>query len=300
MIHLEQMQSVLDALPDPAFILSKSGRYIAVFGGKDARYYHDGKGLVGHSVSEIVTAEKAQWFIAQIEHALQSKRLLIIEYELSNRDVLGLPDKGPDKPIWFEGRVQALDFQVDNEDVVLWVASNISKRHELEIKLRELSDTDQLTGLFNRRRLERELEKNFDAFIKHSIPTTLIMFDLDNLKIINDTHGHLKGDELIAEVSRICLEELRKNDLACRFGGDEFVLSLSNTEPEEARHLAERLHERFIQALACFSVKNCSATVSMGLATLDSNDESYMDVLKRADDALYIAKENGKNRIIPA
>ena len=150
MISIDQMATVLDALPDPAFILSRSGKYVAVFGGRDKRYYHDGSNLVGLYIADLIKPDKAQWFIDRIAQALESRKLLIEEYELGSRDVKGLPDDGPENPIWFEGRIQALSFSVDDEDVVLWVASNISERHALEIKLRELSDTDQLTGLFNR------------------------------------------------------------------------------------------------------------------------------------------------------
>lgn len=149
---------------------------MAVFGGRDARYYHDGSGLVGLRVSDVVKAEKANWFLEQIELALESGKLLIKEYELSQKDVKGLRDEGPEQSIWFEGRIQALDFLVGGESVVLWVASNISERHELEVKLREFSDTDQLTGLFNRRKLERDLTLHHETFERH--PGAHIHFDV--------------------------------------------------------------------------------------------------------------------------
>lgn len=178
MITVEQMASVLGALPDPAFILSRTGKYVAVFGGRDTRYYHDGSSLVGRYISELIKPDKANWFLDQIDHALTSRKLLIREYELSNKDVLGLPDEGPPEPIWFEGRVQALDFQIDDEDVVLWVASNISERHNLEVMLRSLSDTDQLTGVFNRRKLEHDLVVHHEAFMRYAMPTSILIFDL--------------------------------------------------------------------------------------------------------------------------
>src|SRR5690606_34481777 len=128
---------VLEALPDPSFILSRSGKYIGVFGGRDTRYYHDGSGLVGLYISDLIKPEKATWFLGQIASALESRGLLIVEYELSNKDVAGLDDDGPKESIWFEGRIQSLDFLVDDEQVVLWVASNISERHTLERKLRQ-------------------------------------------------------------------------------------------------------------------------------------------------------------------
>ncbi|CAM4234556.1 GGDEF domain-containing protein [Vreelandella rituensis] len=239
MINIEHMTAVLEALPDPAFILSHSGKYVAVFGGRDTRYYHDGTGLVGLYISDLIRPHKASWFLEQIDRALASRKLVVEEYELSNKDVKGLPEEGPEVPIWFEGRIQALDFVVDGEAVVLWVASNISERHDLEIRLRELGDTDQLTCLFNRRKLERDLTLHYELFERHSVPTSILMFDLDNLKKINDSQGHHVGDEMILAVANVCRLELRKTDTACRFGGDEFVVALPNTEREHAVQFAD-------------------------------------------------------------
>lgn len=300
MINIEQMAVVLQALPDPAFVISRSGKYVALFGGLDARYYHDGSGLVGLYISDVLKAEKGDWFLEQIERALESGKLLIVEYELSNRDVEGLPEEGPDEPIWFEGRVQALDFLIDDEPVVLWLATNISERHDLEIKLRELCDTDQLTGLFNRRKLEHDLALHYETLERHSVPTSILMFDLDNLKQINDTLGHHAGDEIIRAVGDICRSELRKTDIACRFGGDEFVIALPNTGPGHAMGFAGRLCECFRQGLSQVSTTDVVATVSIGVATMAHTDRSYEDTLKRADDALYEAKRSGKNRVVVA
>lgn len=298
MINIEQMSFVLDALPDPAFILSRTGKYVAVFGGRDKRYYHDGAVLVGQAISDSIQPDKANWFLEQIGLALASRQLLVVEYELSNKDVRGLTDEGPEQPIWFEGRIQALDFQADGEDVVLWVASNISARHDLEVRLRELSDTDQLTGLFNRRKLEHELTRQYDASVRYALPTSVLMFDLDNLKQINDTRGHHVGDELIQTVSEICRSQLRKTDSACRFGGDEFVVVLPNTEPQQAMLMARRVHDCLRDGFSRFSDGGVAVSASMGVTTIRSEDRSYEDTLKRADQALYAAKNAGKNRIV--
>ena len=300
MINLEQMALVLKALPDPAFILSRSGQYVALFGGRDTRYYHDGSGLVGSYIADLIKPDKARWFLEQIALALDSRQLLIAEYELSNRDVKGLPDDGPENPIWFEGRVQALDFQVGGEEVVLWVASNISARHELELQLKELSDTDQLTGLFNRRKLEQELASHYELSARYGVSNSVLMLDLDNLKIINDTLGHHAGDELIRMVAAICRTELRLNDIACRFGGDEFVIVLPNTDAEQALQFAQRLHHLLCEALSRFAVTGVVTSVSIGVASMVAEDGSYADTLQRADRALYRAKGAGKNQVIEA
>jgi diguanylate cyclase (GGDEF)-like protein len=232
--------------------------------------------------------------------ALESKKLLIKEYELSNKDVVGIPEEGPDQPLWFEGRVQALDFLVDDEEVVLWVASNISERHELEIKLRELSDTDQLTGLFNRRKIERDLALHYETFERHAVPISILMFDLDNLKAINDTLGHHAGDEVIQAVSNICCAQIRKTDSACRFGGDEFIITLPNTDLEYAVKFANRLRECFVRELGARATEHSSTTVSIGVTTMVATDQSSEDTVKRADSALYKAKRSGKNRVVVA
>lgn len=300
MINVEHMSTVLDALPDPAFILSRSGKYVAVFGGRDTRYYQGNEGLVGRYISDLIKSEKADWFLEQINRALSSRKLLVEEYELSNKDIKSLPDEGPEASIWFEGRIQALDFNVDDEAVVLWVANNISERHDLEVRLRELSDTDQLTGLFNRRKLERDLTLHYEVFKRHALPTSILMFDLDNLKKVNDSQGHHVGDEMILTVANICRLELRKTDIACRFGGDEFVVVLPNTEHGQAVQFAKRLSHCFRKELSRFSVGHIVATASFGIATILPEDRSYEDTLRRADLALYKAKGLGKDQIISA
>ena len=298
MINIEQLAIILDTLPDPVFILTRSGKYVAVFGGRDKRYYHDGSSLVGQYISDVIKPEKANFFIELISQALESKNLLIEEYELSNRDVKGLPDSGPEEPIWFEVRVQALSFLVEDEEVVLWVASNISKRHDLEVRLRELGHTDQLTGLFNRRKLEHELTLHYESYVRHSVQTSILMFDLDNLKKINDSKVHHVGDEAIRVVADILRLTIRKTDCACRLGGDEFVVILPNTGGEQAIQIAKRIQDLSRKGLSQFSVDNALVTASIGVTTIVPEDRSYKDTIKRADMALYEAKNRGKDWII--
>ncbi|WP_100644338.1 GGDEF domain-containing protein [Alteromonas facilis] len=294
-MNIEQLKSLLDALPDPAFLLSASGKYIAVFGGRDSRYYHDGSSLVGQKIHDVLNQEKADWFVSQIQIALTSVAMHIVEYELSDKDVKGLPDVGPSDPIWFEGRLQSLKFNIDDEPVVLWVASNISARHQLEESLRHLSETDQLTGLYNRRKLERDMSMHFANFKRYDTPTSLLMLDLDNLKQLNDNLGHKMGDQMILALAETCKAELRQTDIACRFGGDEFVIVLPNTIYEQAIQFAERLRLAFEQKVATLANNVVAVSVSIGATTLERSDTSHEDALHRADNILYQAKQLGKN-----
>jgi len=136
---------------------------------------------------------------------------------------------------------------------------------------------------------------HFEAFSRHSTMTSVVMYDIDNLKLINDTFGHHVGDEAIVVLSKISQSALRKTDIAYRLGGDEFVIVLPGTELDHAIQFTERLKALFIQGLQRFCVDNLKVTVSIGITTTTLKDEFYADTLKRADSALYEAKKNGKN-----
>ena len=160
------------------------------------------------------------------------------------------------------------------------------------------TSSSPLTGLFNRRKLEHELTLHFESSARYSVPTSIFLFDLDNLKKINDTKGHHAGDEIIQTVANICRSALRTTDFACRLGGDEFVVVLPNTGREQAMQLAKRLHDRFRKELIRFSVDGTVVTASIGVTTMMPEDRSYEDTLQRADRALYEAKSMGKDRIV--
>ncbi len=290
----QQLNSILSSLPDPAFILTRSGRYAAVFGGKDVRHYHDGSGLVGRSMFDMVREEKARWFLGEIEKALEHGGLHIVEYELSGADVRGAGE-GPSYSIWFEGRVQALDFPVDGEQAVVWVASNITEKHQTQKKLLQLSETDALTGLFNRRKLIETLDHRLGIFAQDSDQTSVLVFDLDNFKRLNDEMGHDAGDAALVEIARICRQQLRKSDVVARLGGDEFVVVMPGTQRSDALNIAERLR----QDVPIILKENIhyESTISGGLSQFDQLDRFSSDVLKRADEGLYRSKRRGRNMV---
>ena len=293
----EQIAALLAALPDPAFILTRSGKYAALFGGTDARYYHDGSALVGKSIPDVLNGEKAAWFIAQIAIALAKTGLHVVEYHLDRKDVKGLDAAGPEDTIWFEGRVQALEYRVQGEDAVLWVASNITASKKLEALLRMQSETDSLSGLANRRKLMQSLTDSYELYARYQTPASVLIFDIDKFKHINDTYGHLSGDEAIQATAEVCRRELRTTDFPARLGGDEFVILMPHTGCAQALPIAERLRQKVPAALRALGTLGDGATISGGLSELLPGDSSFEDVLKRADDALYRAKRDGRNRI---
>lgn len=272
MFTTEQLLAILASLPDPAFILTRSGRYIAVFGGSDLRYYHNGSHLIGLSISDVLNPEKAAWFLEQVERTLLGDGLQIIEYSLSGKDIKGISEEGPQEPIWFEGRIQKLNFPIEGEETVLWVASNITARHELEEQLRAQSETDPLTGLANRRRLMESLKSNHELYSRYRIPTSILAFDIDNLKKINDQHGHLVGDTVIVALANVFKNEFRTTDLPARFGGDEFIVILPQTDLQHAKLMAERIRLQALSTFRALAIDGPNATVSIGLSEFYPND----------------------------
>jgi len=292
-----QYQAICDSLPDPTFILTESGRYVAVLGGKDKRYYHDGSCLVGHRIADVLAPAKAAWFEQQIQSALTCQKMLVVEYELSAHDVLGLPSEGPAEPIWFEGRISALEQLYDGEKAVLWVASNITASKELQQQLQLHALSDELTGLHNRRRFMQALDAAYAGFIRHAQPAYLLCFDVDHFKTINDGQGHPVGDQALRDLAQ-AVQQLAEDDyLVCRLGGDEFAVLCPERSMAEIQAFAQQLLIRGYQALASYAAGGKTPALSIGLAHFTASDTSMQDIMRRADQALYISKIQGGHRL---
>ncbi|WP_331344979.1 diguanylate cyclase [Cellvibrio sp. UBA7661] len=298
--HLDILLDMLSALPDPVFVLTESGRYAALIGGQDRQHYHDGAYLVDFSLYDVLPKAKADWFLEQIKTTLAQNQLRIVEYGLAGTDVDGLDtQQGPEGEIWFEGRIQPLSAPINNERAVVWVACNITRRHQLEAKLQLLSETDELTGAYNRRKLLDALTLSLKHFRERQTPTAVVLMDIDYFKSINDRFGHVAGDEVLRGIAHHAMAHLREGDLFARFGGEEFALLLPNTSLVAAELIAERLRLS-IAAGDFLSGANLTVTVSMGLSLIQPQDQSIESILHRADDALYKAKHNGRNCFISA
>lgn len=167
--------------------------------------------------------------------------------------------------------------------------------------LRESANRDVLTGLHNRRRFDEVLETEFLLASENGWPLTIAFIDLDHFKTVNDTHGHLAGDAVLAAVARVLSGHLRKRDFVMRYGGDEFVALLPGTGIEQARGVFERLREAVVaQVFEGSGGAQFHITISIGLAShMDGTRRatSALDLVRAADRALYEAKGGGRDRI---
>ncbi|HHD75373.1 MAG TPA: GGDEF domain-containing protein [Campylobacterales bacterium] len=172
--------------------------------------------------------------------------------------------------------------------------TDISSLEREKHKLEKSADFDPLTNVYNRVKL-MSIFKDLKYASKHNEVVSLILFDIDKFKRINDTYGHNIGDKVLIELSSLVKGMLREHDILARWGGEEFVILLSDTSIEKAKVITERIR-REIEKYPFETVKK--VTCSFGITELTSRDDNQVDFLERADQALYEAKEGGRNRVV--
>tara|TARA_R110000868_G_scaffold135284_6_gene347772 strand:- start:94 stop:1422 length:1329 start_codon:yes stop_codon:yes gene_type:complete len=163
----------------------------------------------------------------------------------------------------------------------------------------ELAITDSLTGLYNRRYMESHLAAMVQDGLQNHKPVSILIFDIDFFKSVNDTHGHAAGDTVLKEFAQRISQNVRGVDLACRMGGEEFVVVMPDTDLSYAMMVAERLRQRIGEIP--FKVEDrleLNVTVSIGIGVVEAAGDTGEKVLERADAALYRAKRDGRNRVV--
>ena len=165
-------------------------------------------------------------------------------------------------------------------------------------QLLELAAIDDLTKLPNRRQFLKSLEREFTRAQRYDRPLSVLMIDADDFKLINDRHGHFAGDEVLRAVADRLRAFARKTDLLGRLGGEEFAVALTETDMPSAVETAERLRREIAAEPFQVAAGKIQVTVSVGVATRRASDDNAAEVLLRADQAMYLAKSGGRNRVL--
>lgn len=181
---------------------------------------------------------------------------------------------------------------------LLCTVQDISERKRMEAELRELAATDALTGLPNRRHFMLQLGSELARVQRQpSLKSALLMLDLDHFKLVNDNYGHGVGDAVLRHFAELAGNEMRKVDTLGRLGGEEFAILLPDTDLPGAQFVAERLRQRVESSAFLSKGQPVALTVSVGIGLVDPADHSVEAVLARCDQALYVAKRKGRNRV---
>ena len=174
---------------------------------------------------------------------------------------------------------------------------DVSEMVSYQKKLVRLNQVDALTGVYNRNFMENQLQKEFERCLRFKHKLSLLMIDIDLFKNINDTYGHQCGDFALKTISQRIADNIRSTDFLIRYGGDEFCCILTETSSEAAFNVAEQLRQAICTEPFTFKETDFKATISLGVASLDVNDVDIENLLRKADTALYKAKQSGRNTV---
>lgn len=266
--------------------------------------------VLGRQVDEVCGTEFAE---GQQEIAY---RILLVEKtwrgELKQRHRTG-------REIWVDASMTLLEDDNKNHVGSVTINHDVTERKLAEDELRRTKETieqinltlrrafereqlasrtDSLTGVFNRRYFFELLGYEFAASRRYERPLSLVMFDVDFLKKINDTYGHQVGDELLKKAAEVVRGELRTSDVLARYGGDEFVILLSSSDERDASLLLERIYREIQSAYIRVDERKLGIAISAGIASLQPEMEKVDQLVMQADRALYAAKNSGRNRIV--
>ncbi|MEH6625767.1 MAG: diguanylate cyclase [Motiliproteus sp.] len=256
--------------------------------------------------------------LSQLGHHTSARLLyLSSNYEMDltgdgSNDIASLIEEGVDSlllvPVLMSGEVVArleifiagdAHIAVDTEEVLDHVSEQLThvfERRQNENRLTILATTDPLTGIFNRRAFEDRASNEFQRASRHHRDLAMIIFDIDDFKRFNDTFGHAAGDSILMMLAKVTNQQLRTTDIFGRMGGEEFAVMLPECAATEVQEVAERIRTACQAQKLSFSGQTASVSLSLGVAMMAMHDRSFEEILSRADEALYKAKEAGKNR----
>jgi diguanylate cyclase (GGDEF)-like protein len=188
------------------------------------------------------------------------------------------------------------------EAEILWLQNRdleqeIAERRKYHAELQKLATTDPLTGICNRRHFYTLGEYELEKARRSGLPLSLIMLDIDSFKLVNDRYSHSTGDQTLIALTRLILDNARKGDVACRYGGEEFTLLLPETNQAHAQEVAERIRLAVCSLVFPVGTDTFSITASLGVAQVCDQDTNFESLIDRADQALLRAKSSGKNRV---
>jgi len=291
--NARRLQAVLGTASDGIVVIDQQGMIEEFNPGAERLFGYPAAAILGTPVTRLMGDEDAVGHPAWVAGSRHNE-----SHQMARgREINGRRSDGTPFPI----EVTIGRTEISGRTVFVGVLRDISERKAMEQRLTELATRDSLTGVANRRAIMATLEQQIKHAIRYNRPLSLLMIDADHFKQVNDRHGHQNGDRVLVSLATSLAVHLRQTDRLGRFGGEEFIAVLPETDGQQAFALAERLRA----AIAALSVpqENAAAihfTVSIGIATGNSSELTTDSLLESADKALYAAKAAGRNCVFPS
>lgn len=191
----------------------------------------------------------------------------------------------------------AIDFISKPIDKDLFIA-NLKNRIRLRNEIEQAVIVDELTSLYNRKYMNTQLMQHISQYNRNKTPFSIVLLDLDHFKLVNDTYGHLMGDDVLRKFATLVNESKRENDIICRYGGEEFIVILPNTSKEQAYHFLNRLKKVLSEVYFYANDESFQITFSAGITEINEKNNHPKKLIDEADKALYHAKMSGRNQFI--
>jgi len=283
------ISAVVEGTSDTITVKDQEGRYLLANHAAAAYVKREVGDILGKTDADLMSAEAAETVMRNDREILTSGEPRVFEQHLVNGDeaITFLSTKAPYRDA--EGRILG----------VISVSRDITERKLLELKIAEQAIRDPLTGLFNRGYMDETLAREISRAKRKGAPLSVVVIDLDHFKVLNDAHGHKAGDAVLRRFAEILRGSVRREDIPCRYGGEEFMVILPEMPPGKARERAQVWRgeiERMRVDVGEASIGSVSA--SFGVASFPANGATGLDVLDVADAALYRAKREGRNRVV--
>lgn len=304
---LQLLEFIVDRVNVGIFVVDKDLNVVLWNRFMEINSGHKSEEIVGQSLFAAFPELPRDWLVRKISNVFVLKNFAFTSWEQRpylfefphNRPVTGGVDTMQQDCTFMPVKNAAGEVQfvcVTLFDVTDASINRIMMKDALK-KLGDASNRDGLTGLFNRRYLEQSLIKEFDRTKRYNSPLAIVMIDLDHFKIVNDVHGHLTGDEVLRRAAEILNQGVREADTAGRYGGEEFLLILPQTNLEGAVRLAERLRRNVEAEKIVSNGATIQMTISLGVAQARDDITTHEALLREADTCLYESKNQGRNKV---
>lgn len=305
----EKYRILLDESSDPIFMFDPDGQYLYV-----NKAFANG---VNRSLDEII--HKKIWDVFPKDEA--DKRYAVVKWVFENRETRVIEVRVPrtDGDRYYITTAKPVLNAEGQVTCVICISKEITERKRMEEQLRRANEQlsaqlaeietlheslreqairDPLTGLYNLRFLAESMKREIAQATRENTSLSVVFMDIDHFKDFNDTYGHKAGDEVLQALGKMLSTQTRAGDIACRYGGEEFMVIMPSAHSAEAFKRAEQWRKIFESIQIAHEGKMLSATLSVGVATFPVHGSTDDDIWRAADNALYMAKSAGRNRVI--